>query len=67
MSQKEQKNKIAIFIYSMGGGGAERVTSYLLPFLKMNKEKVILVLMNDTISYELPENLPIHYLEKSNR
>lgn len=66
MSLKEQKNKIAIFIYSMGGGGAERVTSYLLPFLKMNKENVILILMNDMISYELPDDIPIHYLEKSN-
>lgn len=56
---------IAIFIYSMSGGGAERVVSYLLPYLKKQNHTVHLILMNTTISYTLPDNIPIHYLEKS--
>lgn len=56
---------IAILIYSMAGGGAERVVSYLLPFLTDKNHKVHLVLMNDTLSYTIPDNVQIHYLEKS--
>lgn len=59
------KHKIAIFIYSMAGGGAERVMSYLLPYLKKNGHEVVLVLMNDTFAYDIPKDIPIHYLEKS--
>ncbi|MEP2279094.1 glycosyltransferase [Maribacter sp.] len=61
-----QKNiKISIFIYSMSGGGAERVMSYLLPYLQAKNYDVILVLMNTKIVYPSIENIPIHYLEKS--
>ena len=56
---------IGIFIYSMAGGGAERVVSYLLPYLKEKGYNVHLILMNSTISYEIPNNIPVHYLEKS--
>jgi len=56
---------IAIFIYSMSGGGAERVVSYLLPYLKQKNHNVYLILMNTTMSYALPDDIPIHYLEKS--
>jgi len=49
----------------MAGGGAERVVSYLLPYLKNQGHKVHLVLMNTTISYEIPDDIPVHYLEKS--
>ncbi|TQR61005.1 N-acetylgalactosamine-N,N'-diacetylbacillosaminyl-diphospho-undecaprenol 4-alpha-N-acetylgalactosaminyltransferase [Campylobacter troglodytis] len=56
--------KLGIFIYSMGSGGAERVVATLLPTL-MLKYEVHLVLMNDTIAYELPKDLQIHYLEHS--
>ncbi len=56
---------IAIFIYSMSGGGAERVVSYLLPYLKNHGHIVHLVLMNSMIAYDIPENIPVHYLEKS--
>lgn len=56
---------IAIFIYSMSGGGAERVVSYLLPYLKKQNHSVHLILMNTTMSYTLPDDIPLHYLEKS--
>lgn len=56
--------KLSLFIYSMAGGGAERVVSNLLPALVKNYE-VHLVLMNDTIVYEIPKEVKIHYIEKS--
>ncbi len=49
----------------MSGGGAERVVSYLLPFLQKKGHTVILVLMTDEFAYSIPKNIPIHYLEKS--
>ncbi|MDC6405682.1 MULTISPECIES: glycosyltransferase [Maribacter] len=58
--------KIAILIYSLAGGGAERVVSYLLPFLDEKGWEVHLVLMNTTIKYDIPKQIHIHYLEKSN-
>ncbi|MBQ4915647.1 glycosyltransferase [Maribacter sp. MMG018] len=61
----EKHQKISIFIYSMDGGGAERVMSYLLPYLKNKGHDVVLVLMNDTMAYSIPEDVPIYYLEKS--
>lgn len=58
--------RLAILIYSMSGGGAERVVSNLLSSLHDQNIKVHLVLMNDTIRYHIPKEIPIHYLEKSN-
>lgn len=60
-----QNIKIAILIYSLAGGGAERVVSYLLPYLQKKGIEVHLVLMNTTISYKIPQNTAIHYLEQS--
>ncbi|UWX56099.1 glycosyltransferase [Maribacter litopenaei] len=57
--------KIAIFMYSMAGGGAERVMSYLLPYLKNKGHEVVLVLMNDTFDYDIPQDIPVHFIEKS--
>ena len=57
--------KIAILIYSLAGGGAERVVSYLLPYLKSKGIEVHLVLMNNTISYDIPKDIPVHFIEKS--
>lgn len=57
--------KLAVFIYSMTGGGAERVVSYLLPYLKKKGVDVCLILMNTTIKYNVPADVPIYYLEKS--
>lgn len=56
--------KLSLFIYSMAGGGAERVVSNLLVKL-VEKYEVHLILMNDTIAYEIPKNVKIHYIEKS--
>ncbi|MCH5335834.1 MAG: glycosyltransferase [Campylobacter sp.] len=55
--------KLAIFIYSLGSGGAERVVATLLPILNL-KFEVHLILMNDKISYEIPP-CKVHFLEKS--
>ncbi|TQR33760.1 glycosyltransferase [Campylobacter sp. MIT 99-7217] len=55
--------KLAIFIYSLGSGGAERVVATLLPHLNLFYE-THLILMNEKISYEL-EDTKIHFLEKS--
>ncbi len=56
--------KVSILIYSLGGGGAERVVSILLSELK--NFDVILVLMSEKIDYEIPKNTKVFYLEKSN-
>lgn len=57
--------KLALFIYSMGAGGAERVVSNILPYLAQNFE-LHLILMNESIFYEIPKSVKIHYLERSN-
>ncbi|OZV68536.1 glycosyltransferase [Winogradskyella aurantia] len=57
--------KLGIFMYSLAGGGAERQASYILDYCVKNNIDVHLILMNNTIKYELPEGLPIHYIEKS--
>lgn len=56
--------KLSVFIYSMGGGGAERVVSNLL-FELVKKYDVYLILMCDKIYYEIPNEVKIHYIEKS--
>jgi len=59
------KKNISILIYSLASGGAERQVSILLKELS-KKYNITLVLMNDTIFYEVPENVEIIFLEKSN-
>ncbi len=56
--------KLGIFIYSLGSGGAERVVATLMPFLSLQYE-VHLILMNDTIAYEVPQGVSVHFLEHS--
>lgn len=56
--------KIAVFLYSMGAGGAERVVSNLLPFLS-DEFEVHLVLMSDVVSYEIPNKVKVHFIEHS--
>ncbi|MBR8463440.1 glycosyltransferase [Campylobacter sp. faydin G-24] len=56
--------KLAVFLYSMGPGGAERVVSNLLPFLVQHYE-VHLVLMSDVVAYELPSEINVHFIERS--
>jgi N-acetylgalactosamine-N,N'-diacetylbacillosaminyl-diphospho-undecaprenol 4-alpha-N-acetylgalactosaminyltransferase len=58
--------KIAVLIYSLAGGGAERVVSQLLNYINSEENEVHLVLMKKVIVYEVPKNISIHYLENSN-
>jgi len=58
--------KISVLIYSLDGGGAERVVAQLVSFLSENGIDVCIVMMNDTVVYEIPKSIPIYYLEKSN-
>lgn len=58
------KKKLSILIYSLANGGAERVVSILLKELSETYD-ITLVLMNNTIQYNLPENQKIVYLEHS--
>lgn len=56
--------KLSVFLYSMGPGGAERVVSNLLKHLKQDYQ-VHLVLMSDVISYPIPNEVSVHFIEKS--
>ncbi|WP_457608481.1 glycosyltransferase [Nitratifractor sp.] len=58
------KKRLAILLYSMAAGGAERVVSVLLPELVRHYD-VTLVLMNDTIAYSVPDEVEVHWLERS--
>jgi len=59
------KKKLSILIYSLAGGGAERVVSVLLSRLQ-NSFDITLVLMNETIEYDIADGVKVHFLEKSN-
>ncbi len=56
--------KISILLYSLAGGGAERIVSILLKKL-YKKYDITLFLMNDTIFYNIPRDVKIIFLEKS--
>ena len=58
------KKHLAILIYSLASGGAERVVSVLLPEL-IKDYHITLVLMNSKIFYNIPKEVNIFYLEKS--
>jgi N-acetylgalactosamine-N,N'-diacetylbacillosaminyl-diphospho-undecaprenol 4-alpha-N-acetylgalactosaminyltransferase len=58
--------RLGVLIYSLSGGGAERVVSYLISYCVKNNIDVHLILMNDNIEFDLPKGLNIHYIEKSN-
>lgn len=57
--------RLGILIYSLSGGGAERVVSYLVSYCVKNNIDVHLILMNPTIKYDIPESTKIHYIETS--
>ncbi len=59
-----QNKKLAIFIYSLSAGGAERVASVLLKNLESEYD-IDLVLINDDIFYDVPKSIKITYLENS--
>lgn len=58
--------KVGIFIYSLSGGGAERVVSYLLEYCQNNNIDTCLVLMSSNIKYQIPDGTEIHYLDRVN-
>lgn len=58
------KPKLSILIYSLAGGGAERVVSILLQELREGYD-ISLVLMRDKIDYNIPPDIQIHLLENS--
>jgi len=59
------KKRLSILIYSLAGGGAERVVSILLNELK-DRYDIRLVLMRDKIEYNIPIDIPIELLDNSN-
>lgn len=59
------KKRLAILITSLSGGGAERVVSILLNELQ-KKYDITLILMMPDIVYDIPENIEMIYLEKTN-
>ncbi|TPV33366.1 glycosyltransferase [Paucihalobacter ruber] len=58
--------KLGIFMYSLSGGGAERQFIYIVSYCIKHDIDVCFILMNSTIKYDLPEDVKIYYLEKSN-
>ncbi len=65
MRSMSNKKKLAIFIYSLASGGAERVVSILIEELK-SYYNIILYLMNDNVFYKIPKDIKIVFLENSN-
>ena len=56
--------KNALFINSLQGGGAERVVISLARGMLKHKMPIELICIERKNSYELPEQLKIHYLTK---
>jgi len=59
------KQNLSILIYSLAGGGAERIVSILLKELQ-KKYTITLVLMRDKIDYDIPNEVEVFFLENSN-
>ena len=57
--------RLGILAYSLAGGGAERVISYLASFCAEKNIELHLILMNNTIEYDLPNGVNIHNIEYS--
>lgn len=60
---QSKPKKIAIFCYSLGPGGAERVVSNSIKYLK-NHYEIELILMNENIFYPF-HDVKIHFLQRS--
>ena len=61
-NQKVHKPRIAFLIHNMAGGGAERFVTHLLTCLK-DEFEIHLILFDDTIEYELPDDQIIAFIE----
>lgn len=55
--------RIAIFINSLAGGGAERVVSQIIPYLEVNGFEVYLILADKTCAYTLKTKIEPYYLD----
>ncbi|MGE4294198.1 MAG: glycosyltransferase [Campylobacterales bacterium] len=64
MEAERDKAALGVMLYSLSGGGAERVAALLCRELA-DRFDITLVLMNDRIDYPLPANQKILYLEHS--
>ena len=60
------KKKLTILSHSLGGGGAERVVSYLLEGLKKDYH-LTLVLLENSIAYEIPHDIVVHFLDNAKK
>ena len=49
------KNKVAVFTYSLAGGGAERVAANVLIELSRIVDVELISIRKDNIVYEIPE------------
>ena len=58
-----EKKRISIFIISLYGGGAERVVSILLNYLKDDFD-IHLVLLQPVIEYDIPANQQVTVIDK---
>lgn len=57
--------KVAVFIYSLGRGGAEKVALEITKGLKEREDwEIELVLIHDRIGYPLPSGVNVHILQK---
>ncbi len=56
--------RVAVFVYSLGAGGAERQASLLVKEL-LRHYKVELVLVHDRIFYEIPDGIKVHILDNA--
>ena len=63
-NQADHKS-IAILIYSLSDGGAERFVSYFLNYLWKLGIRVTLILMENNIYYEIPKDIPVYHLGSS--
>lgn len=59
---KNNKAKLSIFVYSLGGGGAEKAAIELIVGLNKNFD-IKLLLFSDIVKYKLPDNIAYEVLD----
>jgi N-acetylgalactosamine-N,N'-diacetylbacillosaminyl-diphospho-undecaprenol 4-alpha-N-acetylgalactosaminyltransferase len=59
------KSRLIFFIPTLAGGGAERVASYLIPYLN-NHFDLLVALIEKKIDYSIPDTLKIRFLSEKN-